>query len=104
MTNNEKIYMLNALWFKPEGGSESYQKYMDGCAPILKKYGIRPLPAFAPNKSVIGKFDADLVFFVEYPSWDTFKAFTNDPDYLAILHFREEAITDSLLIRCSRVM
>ena len=74
MTNNEKIYMLNALWFKPEGGSESYQKYMDGCAPIFEKNTVlRPLPAFAPNKSVIGKFDADLVFFVEYPSWDTFK-------------------------------
>lgn len=45
MPDSEKIYMLNALWFKPNGGKQSYQRDIEATAPILKKYGIKPLPA-----------------------------------------------------------
>jgi len=103
MNSEDKFYMLNALWFKPDGGREKYQEYMRAAGPVVLRFGGRPLPSFKPFKAVIGKFDADLVFFVEWPSWTVFKQFMADPEYQAIVHLREEAITDSLLIRCQRL-
>lgn len=103
MRDEDKFYMLNALWFKPDGGRETYQRYMRAAGPIVARFGGRPLPAFKPFKAVIGNFDADLVFFVEWPSWTVFKQFTNDPEYKEVMRLREEAINDSLLIRCQRL-
>lgn len=51
---------------------------------------------------MIGEFDADLLFMVEWPSREIFQAFINDSEFQAIHHLREEAIAKSLLIRCSR--
>ena len=98
------IYMFNALWFKPDGGAEKYRDYLRAAGPIVARYGARQLtPALVPDKAVIGQFDADLVFFVEYPNWDTFKAFIADPEYNEkALPLREAAITRSLLIRCRK--
>ena len=104
INSDKRVYMLNSLWFKPNGGYDSYQKYMKAVGPILEKYGARPLPIFKPDKEVIGKFDADLLFFVEYPSWNVFKQMISDPEYIKIRRYREEAITKSLLIRCKRII
>ncbi|MBU2489210.1 MAG: DUF1330 domain-containing protein [Proteobacteria bacterium] len=103
MDDNKPFLMLNALWFKPEGGRESYNRYMAAVAPILESFGGRPLVGGAPFQGVIGEFDADLVFFVEYPNWQTFLDFVSSPRYQEIGHYREEAITKSLLIRCEKV-
>ena len=103
MDDNKPFLMLNALWFKPQGGKESYQQYMALAAPLLEKYGGRPVAGGVPFKAVIGEFDADLVFFIQYPSWRTFLDFIADPEYQKISHFREDAITKSLLIRCEKI-
>jgi len=98
---NEKIYMLNALWFKPDGGWEKYKEYLQAAEPHVRKYGGRKLgETFIPKQAIIGEFDADLVFFVEYPSFDAFQQFISDPEYQKVQPLREEAITKSLLIRC----
>jgi uncharacterized protein (DUF1330 family) len=102
---DDKIYMLNALWFKPGGGADTYRKYLKAATPLVEKYGGRKAtPSFLPDKSIIGEFDADLVFFVEYPSWTAFKQMIADPEYLEkAAPLREAAITKSLLIRCAKV-
>jgi len=41
MNDNNSIYMLNALWFKPDGGHNKYKEYMKSVSPLLKKYGGR---------------------------------------------------------------
>ena len=102
MTDDKPFLMLNALWFKPEGGAKSYRKYMAAVAPILERFGGKPVTGGIPQKGVIGEFDADFVFFVEYPSWQTFLNFIADPEYQKISHFREDAITKSLLIKCEK--
>ena len=101
---DEKIYMLNALWFKPDGGAEKYMEYLKAATPFVEKYGGRKAtPGYAPDKAVIGEFDADLVFLVEYPSWGAFKKMIADPEYLArAVPLREAAVAKSLLIRCRR--
>jgi uncharacterized protein (DUF1330 family) len=103
MKNDTEFYMLNALWFKPDGGMESYQKYMHAVTPLLKKYNGKPTPLLVPTKELVGKFDADLIFFVKWPSLNIFLEFTNDPEYKKIGHFREDAITNSLLIKCDKL-
>ena len=101
MADNEKIYMLNALWFKPDGGREKYAEYGAAVAPFVEKYGGRKLKeTFIPDMAIIGDFDADMVFFVEWPSWEMFQQFANDPDFQPVSAIREEAIEKSLLIRC----
>lgn len=96
------FYMLNALWFA-EGGAEIYREYLRRTAPIIAELGGKlATPGFVPERALIGEFDADLVFFVEYPSWAAFQALLEHEGYQEIRHLREEAITKSLLIRCGK--
>jgi len=99
---NEPIFMLNVLWFKHEGGDLKYQEYMKAAQNVLKKHGGRKLDSYVPDLEMIGKFDADLIFFVEWPSWEVFQNFIHDEEFVAVKHLREEAIKDSLLVRCHK--
>jgi uncharacterized protein (DUF1330 family) len=101
---DERFYMLNALWFKEDGGAEKYQEYMDAAGPFVEKHGgNNGSGAYVPEQAMIGTFDADLLFFVEWPNQEAFLGLINDPGYKAISHLRGEAITDSLLIRCRKL-
>lgn len=94
--------MLNVLWFKPDGGAEKYNEYLKAAGPFVAKHGGKPDGAYVPEANIIGKFDADLVFFVEWPSQKAFADFIEDPGYQSVSHLRSEAIRDSLLIRCKK--
>lgn len=100
--SDERIYMFNAVWFKPDGGRDKYRKYMRVVIPLIKEVGGRKLKSFVPDRSLIGEFDADLVFFVEYPSWSAFKDFANSPKYHKAAPLRKESIEKSFLVRCVR--
>ena len=100
--SDEPIYMLNVLWFRPETGARRYKEYLAAAAPISARYGARKLDSYVPERSIIGEFDADLVFVVEWPSRASFENFVNDSEFQAIRHLREEAITNSLLVRCRK--
>lgn len=99
---DERVYMLNAVWFKSGGGERRYREYLKRIAPILESVGGRKLKSFVPERALIGEFDADLIFFIEYPNWQAFKSFAKDPEYHKIAYIRSEAVTNSLLIRCHR--
>jgi len=101
--SDEKVYMLNVLWFEPEGGAEKYAEYSAAAAPFVQKLGGRFVDGYVPEMAVIGDWKPDAIFAVEWPDWDAFTKLPQDPGYLAIAHLREEAITDSLLIRCKRM-
>lgn len=102
--SDEKIYMLNALWFKADGGRETYQEYIKLASPFIEAVGGKKLDAFKTDKALIGDFDADLVFFVEYPNWQAFKIFVSNEDYQKnAVPVREKALDNSLLVRCSKI-
>ncbi len=103
MDDNQPFSMLNALWFKPDGGAEKYREYQLAAHPFAEKYGATASDAFVPVQSLIGEFDADLMFFIHWPSFEVFQKFLADPGYQATQPLREEAITKSLLIRCNKV-
>ncbi len=92
--------MLNALWFKPDGGRESYAAYMQATLPIIGRFGAKSGRPFVPQPGLYGELDADLVFFVHWPNKAAFWGMITDPEYQAISHLRMEAITKSLLIPC----
>jgi uncharacterized protein (DUF1330 family) len=100
---DKPVYMLNVLWFRPDGGAEKYREYLRAAGPIVARFKGKVHDSFVPEQAIIGEFDADLVFTVEWPSWAVFEAFITDVDYEAVRHLREEAIRDSLLVRCRRV-
>ena len=97
------IYMLNVLWFKQDGGEQVYRQYLHAVQEVFAKYGGRKLDSYTPDWEFIGKFDADLIFFVEWPSWEAFQNFIHDDGSLAARHLRESALENSLLIRCRKV-
>ena len=99
---NSNVYMFNALWFKADGGEQRYREYMKAVGPLMRRAGGRKLRSFVSVREVIGDFDADLIFFVEYPDWQAFKNFANDPDHHKVAYLREEALEKSVLLRCAR--
>ncbi len=94
--------MLNAVWFKQDGGEIRYREYMRSVAPLITEVGGRKLKSFVPDRELIGEFDADLLFFVEYPSWQAFKDVANSAEYHKFAYIREGALEKQLLIRCNR--
>ena len=102
--SDQSIVMLNALWFKPEGGRELYKQYLETALPFIHAVGGEKLESYEPDRALIGEFDADLVFFIRYPSWEAFKQFLWNEEYQATaVPIREAAISHSLLIRCRPV-
>jgi uncharacterized protein (DUF1330 family) len=101
--SDERVYMLNVLWFRPDGGEAKYREYLRAAWPIAARYGGRKLDSYKPEQALIGEFDADLVFMMEWPNWEKFNEFLTDPDYQEVRGLRELAIRDSLLVRCRAV-
>ena len=99
----EKIYMLNVLWFKKDGGAEKYQEYSAAAAPLVQALGGRLVESYVPETALIGEWDPDLFFVVEWPDWDAFLRLAQSEDYQRIAHLREEALEKSLLVRCRAV-
>ena len=98
----EPVCMLNVLWFKEDGGEAKYAEYAAAAAPFVDELGGRLVESYQPQEALIGDWDPDLFFVVEWPDWETFRRLPQSPGYLKIAHLREEALRDSLLIRCSR--
>tara|TARA_R110002072_G_C7549080_1_gene499045 strand:+ start:198 stop:518 length:321 start_codon:yes stop_codon:yes gene_type:complete len=99
---DEPIYMLNALWFKPDGGKEKYLEYAAAFAPLLKSIGGKVAKNFTPEETLIGEpgWDPDVFFVVMYPNQAALESMATGPGYEDIKHIREEALDKSLLIRC----
>lgn len=100
---DEKVYMLNALWFKKDGGAAKYAEYAAAAEPFVNELGGKMIDGFTPDLALIGEWNPDLFFIVEWPSWDAFIKLPEDEGYKKIAHLREEALDDSLLIRCGRI-
>ena len=97
---DETIYMLNALWFKKDGGREKYMEYGAAVGPLLEAAGAEFKDWYSPEAAIVGEWDPDVFFVVRYPSQAAFEAMFQSPAYAKIMHLREEALEKSLLIRC----
>ena len=100
LPNDTPFLMLNALWFKPDGGAEMYREYMKAAFPFTETYGASAENISIPQGDIFGDFDADLVFFVRWPNKQAFLNLVSDPGYRKVARLRENAITKSILAPC----
>ena len=102
MNKDKRVFMLHAMWFKPEDGLEQYNEYLKLAVPMIEEVGGRKLRSLEPDRALVGEFDADLVFFVEYPSWEAYKKFVNSAEHHKIAYMRESAVDKMILVKCHR--
>jgi len=91
------VVMLNLLAFKADGGLDKYMEYSAAVAPLLAKVNGRVAFAGSPTELLIGSEGWDLLALIEYPKRADFLAMVGSPEYQAVAHLREEAITRSVL-------
>ena len=97
---DEPIFMLNALWFKKDGGLKKYMEYGAAIAPLFKAAGAEVKDNYSPEESLVGDWDPDAFFVVRYPNKAAFMTMVSSPEYAKVKHLREEALDNSLLVRC----
>lgn len=100
MTGDGPIYMLYALWFRPNGGAERYRDYIRAATPLVEAAGGEALDVYRPVQAYDGDFQPDLIFFVRYPSLAAYDEMVASPGFQAIAHLRDEAVERSVLTRC----
>ena len=100
--STDKIYMLNAFWFKADGGEELYKEYMKEALPLIEEAGGQKLRSLVPERAMVGEMDADLLYFIEFPSWGAYKGFANSAAHHKIAYKLRDATDKTLLIRCVR--
>lgn len=95
--NNEPFVMLNLLKFKKEGGRESYVHYTKEANRFVEGVGAKLLFLSQPKELLNGAETWDVLMLVRYPSRKAFLSMANDPEYIKIHHFREEALERAIL-------
>jgi uncharacterized protein (DUF1330 family) len=95
--NDESFIMLNLLKFKKEGGREAYFRYIKESGPFVEAVGAKVLYFGKPKELLQGTEDWDILMLVQYPSRKAFLKMANNPDYLKVHKFREEALERAVL-------
>ena len=95
--NDKPFVMLNLLKFKKEGGRKSYAHYLKEATRFIDEVGGKLLLFSRPKELLTGTETWDLLMLVKYPSRKAFLAMANNPEYLKIHIFREEALENAVL-------
>jgi hypothetical protein len=94
------VVMLNLLRFRPDGGRETYQRWLETLGPMMGlRYGVQQVYAGDGGRALIAEDGQawDLVLLARYPSRQVFVAMMRDPDFRAVAHLRTEALVESVL-------
>lgn len=102
---DDRIFMFNALWLKPEGGAEQYKKYLAATYQVIQELdiGAKMLDQYIPQDVILGaemNWQPDLFFVVEYPNQAAFDRLVTSDAFQEVKPLREAAIEKSLLVRC----
>lgn len=89
------VVMLNLLRFRP-GGAERYDDYRRALLASGVAADAEPL-FFGTGFPALQGEDWDAVAIVRYPSRAVFAGMVRSPEYRAIEHLREQALTDAVL-------
>ncbi len=101
--NQEVVVMLNLLKFKPNGGLESYKQYIQAASPFVEAVGGKTIYLGKPDELLNGDETWDLMMLVQYPSRAAFLDMANDPEYIKIHAYREEAVEKAMLYAIDRI-
>ena len=95
--SDKPVVMLNLLKFKKEGGRKSYVRYIKEAGRFIEEVGGKLLLLSKPKELLNGNQTWDLLMLVKYPSRKAFLTMVNNPEYLKIHSFREEALDNAVL-------
>ena len=93
------VVMLNLLRFRPDGGRESYQAYVEHLGSLGADFGLELLYAgdgATPLVAEAGQ-DWDTVALVRYPSRGAFAAMVRSEVYRSGEHLRTAALSETVL-------
>jgi len=96
-SNDQPFVMLNLLKFKEEGGREAYYKYVAESGPYVQGVGAKVLYFGKADELIYGTETWDIVMLVEYPNRKAFLKMANDPGYLKVHKYREQALERAVL-------
>ncbi|GAA4896140.1 DUF1330 domain-containing protein [Actinomycetospora straminea] len=93
------VVMLNLLRFRPEGGRETYQRYVDAVGAVSARYGVEIVYLGEGGRALAAEDGQawDTVLLVRYPSREHFAAMIRDPAYREIEHLRVEGLAEAVL-------
>jgi uncharacterized protein (DUF1330 family) len=94
------VVMLNLLRFRPDGGRESYMRYVEHLGRrINARYGLEVVYLGDGAPALVAEDGQawDTVALVRYPNRQAFVDMVRDPEYRAGAHFRSEALVETVL-------
>jgi len=93
------VVMLNLLRFKPDGGRERYQEYVEHFRRTARPYGAEVVYVGDGSTAVIAEPGQawDAVLLVRYPSRQSFTDMIRDPEYQEGTYLRTEALEEAVL-------
>jgi uncharacterized protein (DUF1330 family) len=94
------VVMLNLLRFRPDGGRESYRRYVEHLGERLHaRYGLEVVYLGEGAPALVAEDGQawDTVALVRYPDRQAFVDMIRDPEYRAGAHFRSEALIETVL-------
>lgn len=93
------VVMLNLLRYKPDGGRERYQQYVDHFRRTASRFGAEVLYVGEGSSVLVAEPGQqwDSVLIVRYPSRQAFSDMVRDPEYNAGTHLRTDALVEAVL-------
>jgi uncharacterized protein (DUF1330 family) len=93
------VVMLNLLRFKPDGGRERYQEYVEHFRRTASPFGAEVVYVGDGSTAVVAEPGQawDAVLLVRYPSRQAFTDMIRDPAYQEGTHLRSEALEEAVL-------
>lgn len=93
------VVMLNLLRFRPDGGRESYQAYVEHLGELGGKFGLEIVYAGNGTTPLVAGPgpDWDMVALIRYTNRQAFAAMVRSPEYQAAEHLRDAALADTVL-------
>lgn len=93
------VVMLNLLRYRPDGGRERYQEYVEHFRRTAAPYGAEVLYLGDGSTALVAEpgQEWDSVLLVRYPNRRAFTEMVRDPAYAAGTHLRTEALVEAVL-------
>lgn len=101
---SDRIWNLNLLSFKKDGGKDEYNKYakaQGGKSGLLSRFGARSTLSSACYKTLMGNdVHFDQAIIAEYPSRESCLSMSMHEEYLSVAHHRHKALEATYIIGC----
>ena len=94
----EKIYMLNALWFKKDGGAEKYAEYIEAVPATIAAYGGKYLVRGGATEKLEGAWEPRRMVVLEFESLERARQWWDSDVYRGPKALRRSASVGNVIL------